>query len=159
MTHRTPGFPDTMFTRGEVPMTKQEVRAAVMAKLAPKPDDILWDVGAGYRSVSIELALSASFGRTYAVEYNEKACDLIRINREKLGAWNLKLIEGAAPQALHELETPDAVFIGGTKGSMEEVVIWCLTGIRMRESVFLRFVLKRCIRRYNRFKTAASNPR
>lgn len=120
--HRSPGFPDTMFTRGEVPMTKQEVRAAVMAKLAPKPDDILWDVGAGTGSVSIELALSASFGRTYAVECNEKACDLIRVNREQLGAWNLKLIEGAAPQALHELETPDAVFIGGTKGSMEEVV-------------------------------------
>lgn len=72
--------------------------------------------------MSIELALAASKGRTYAVECNEKACDLIRINREKLGAWNLTLIEGTAPQALEELETPDAVFIGGTKGSMENVV-------------------------------------
>lgn len=120
--HRTPGFPDALFTRGEVPMTKQEVRAAILAKLAPNPSDILWDVGAGTGSVSIELALAASWGRTYAVECNEKACDLIRINREKLGAWNLKLVEGAAPQALDGLETPDAVFIGGTKGSMEKVV-------------------------------------
>lgn len=122
VTRRTPGFPDSLFTRGEVPMTKQEVRAAALAKLAPNPTDILWDVGAGTGSVSIELALAASWGRTYAIECNEKACDLIRVNREKLGAWNLRLIEGAAPQALDGLETPDAVFIGGTKGSMENVV-------------------------------------
>ena len=122
VTRRISGFPDSLFTRGEVPMTKQEVRAAVLAKLAPNPSDILWDVGAGTGSVSIELALAASWGRTYAVECNEKACDLIRVNREKLGAWNLQVIEGAAPQALDGLETPDAVFIGGTKGSMENVV-------------------------------------
>ena len=122
VTRRTSGFPDSLFTRGEVPMTKQEVRAAVLAKLAPNSGDILWDVGAGTGSVSIELALAASWGHTYAIECNEKACDLIRVNREKLGAWNLKLIEGAAPQALDGLETPDAVFIGGTKGSMENVV-------------------------------------
>lgn len=122
VTHRTPGFPDSLFTRGEVPMTKQEVRAVVLAKLAPRPGDILWDVGAGTGSVSVELALAASWGRTYAIECNEKACELIRVNREKLGAWNLQLIKGAAPQALESLETPDAVFIGGTKGSMEQVV-------------------------------------
>lgn len=120
--HRTPGFPDSLFTRGDVPMTKQEVRAAVLAKLAPRPGDILWDVGAGTGSVSIELALAASWGRTYAIECREKACELIRVNREKLGAWNLRLVEGAAPGALESLETPDAVFIGGTKGSMEQVV-------------------------------------
>lgn len=120
--HRTSGFPDSMFTRAEVPMTKQEVRAAVLSKLSPKADDVLWDVGAGTGSVSIELALASSWGRTYAIECNEKACELIRINREKLGAWNLEVIEGKAPQALENLETPDAVFIGGTKGSMENVV-------------------------------------
>lgn len=122
VTCRTPGFPDTMFIRGEVPMTKQEVRAAVMAKLAPKSDDILWDVGAGTGSVSVELALAAKWGRTYAVECSEKACELIRENRTKFGAWNLRLIEGEAPRALHTLETPNAVFIGGTKGSMADVV-------------------------------------
>ena len=122
VTRRMPGFPDTLFVRGEVPMTKQEVRAAVLAKLAPSPKDVLWDVGAGTGSVSVELALQANWGRTYAVECNPKAWELIRANREKLGAWNLKLVEGAAPQALENLEIPDAVFIGGTKGSMEPVV-------------------------------------
>ncbi len=120
--HRAPGFPDSLFTRGEVPMTKREVRAAVLARLAPREGDILWDVGAGTGSVSVELALAAKWGRTYAVECSEQACALIRANREKLGAWNLRLIAGAAPQALEELEAPDAVFIGGTKGSMERAV-------------------------------------
>lgn len=122
VTRRTPGFPDSMFVRGEVPMTKQEVRAAVLAKLAPGPKDVLWDVGAGTGSVSVELALQASWGRTYGVECDPQACDLIRRNREKLGAWNLKLVEGAAPQALQDLETPDGVFIGGTKGALDEIV-------------------------------------
>lgn len=64
---RTPGFPDDAFIRGEVPMTKQEVRAAALAKLAVRPADTLWDVGAGTGSVSVELALAAPRGHVYAV--------------------------------------------------------------------------------------------
>ena len=65
---RVPGFPDEAFHRGEVPMTKQEVRAAALAKLAVQPGDTLWDVGAGTGSVSVELALAAPRGHVYAVE-------------------------------------------------------------------------------------------
>ena len=119
---RTPGFPDSWFVRGDVPMTKQEVRAAVLAKLAPKETDILWDIGAGTGSVSVELSLAASRGHSYAVECNPAACKLIRANRQKLGAWNLRLIDGRAPEALKELETPDGVFIGGSKGSIQQLV-------------------------------------
>ena len=119
---RTPGFPDDAFIRGEVPMTKQEVRAAALAKLAVRPEDILWDVGAGTGSVSVELALAAPRGQVYAVECNETACGLIRQNREKFAAFNLTLIEGKAPDALKALPAPDAVFIGGTKGGMAGVV-------------------------------------
>ncbi len=119
---RTPGFPDDAFIRGEVPMTKQEVRAAALAKLAVRPADTLWDVGAGTGSVSVELALAAPRGHVYAVECAPDACALIRQNREKFHAYNLSLIEGTAPQVLADLPAPDAVFIGGTKGSMAEVV-------------------------------------
>lgn len=119
---RTPGFPDDAFIRGEVPMTKQEVRAAVLAKLAVRPTDTLWDVGAGTGSVSVELALAAPRGHVYAVECAPDACALIRQNWEKFHAYNLFLIEGTAPQVLADLPAPDAVFIGGTKGSMTEVV-------------------------------------
>ena len=119
---RTPGLPDEAFIRGEVPMTKQEVRAAALAKLAVRPADTLWDVGAGTGSVSVELALAAPQGHVYAVECEPDACALIRRNREKFAAWNLSLIEGRAPAALDALPAPDAVFIGGTKGSMAAVV-------------------------------------
>lgn len=120
--HRTPGFPDEAFIRGDVPMTKQEVRAAILAKLAVKPEETLWDVGAGTGSVSVELALAASNGRVYAVECEADACELIRKNREKFRAQGLTLVEGKAPQALEPLPAPDAVFIGGTKGGMEKIV-------------------------------------
>lgn len=119
---RCSGFPDEEFLRGAVPMTKQEVRAAVLAKLAVRTGDVLWDVGAGTGSVSVELALAANEGETFAVECNPAACDLIRANREKFGAWNLHLTEGRAPEALSGLPAPDGVFIGGTKGEMEAVV-------------------------------------
>lgn len=119
---RAPGFPDSFFVRGEVPMTKRDVRAAILARLAPNPSDVLWDVGAGTGSVSVELALAAPWGRTYAIECEEKAIDLIRANREKLGAWNLRPVHGKAPQALEPLEAPDGAFLGGTKGSMAEIV-------------------------------------
>ena len=119
---RCPGLPDGSFLRGDVPMTKQEVRAAALAKLGVRPADTLWDVGAGTGSVSVELALAAPQGRVYAVECEAAACALIRENKERFSAWNLQLVEGRAPQALRDLPIPDAVFIGGTKGSMEEIV-------------------------------------
>ncbi len=79
-------------------------------------------MGAGTGSVSVELALAAPQGHVYAVECEPDACALIRRNREKFAAWNLSLIEGRAPAALEALPAPDAVFIGGTKGSMAAVV-------------------------------------
>lgn len=103
-------------------MTKQEVRAAALAKLAVQPGDTLWDVGAGTGSVSVEMALAAPRGHVYAVECDPEACGLIRQNRERFHACNLTLVEGRAPAALADLPAPDAVFIGGTKGGMEAVV-------------------------------------
>lgn len=119
---RAPGLPDEAFERGDVPMTKQEVRAAVLAKLAVHPEDILWDVGAGTGSVSVELALAAPRGRVYAVECRPEGCALIKANREKFRTWNLVLVEGLAPAALSDLPAPDAVFIGGSKGSLAAIV-------------------------------------
>lgn len=119
---RAPGLPDEAFERGDVPMTKQEVRATVLAKLAVRPEDILWDVGAGTGSVSVELALAAPRGRVYAVECRPEGCALIKANREKFRTRNLVLVEGLAPAALSDLPAPDAVFIGGSKGSLAAIV-------------------------------------
>lgn len=118
--YRGSGLLDDVFIRGNVPMTKREVRAAISAKLAVQPDDIVWDVGAGTGSVSVELSSAAA--QVYAVECNAEACDLIKQNKEKFCAWNLTLVEGKAPEVLERLPAPQAVFIGGTKGEMEAVI-------------------------------------
>ena len=119
---RTGGIPDDAFLRGETPMTKQEVRAAVLAKLAVRPEDTVWDVGAGTGSVSVELALAARRGRAYAVEYRDEALALIDANRSRFGAWNLRVVRGRAPEALSSLPAPDAVFVGGSEGRLREIV-------------------------------------
>ena len=120
MPRRTPGWPDNWFIRDRTPMTKQVVRAAALAKLAVTKNDVCWDVGAGTGSVSIEMAAVAR--RVYAVECAPEACSLIRENRDKFNAWNLTLKEGRAPEALEGLPTPDAVFIGGTRGELAAIV-------------------------------------
>ena len=99
-------------------MTKQEVRAAALARLEVRDGQVYWDVGAGTGSVSVELALLAPRGKVYAVECRGEACALIRANRERFAAYNLILAEGRAPQALEALPAPDGVFIGGSGGEL-----------------------------------------
>ena len=118
---RTPGLPDSEFERTEkVPMTKQEVRAAALAKLGVKSGDTCWDIGAGTGSVAVELALQAR--AVWAVERDEEALRIAARNREKHGAWNLHLKKGSAPEALEGLPKPDAVFVGGSGGKLEEIL-------------------------------------
>jgi precorrin-6Y C5,15-methyltransferase (decarboxylating) len=119
---RALGIPDDEFIRGEVPMTKQEVRAAVLAKLGARPGETVYDVGAGTGSVSVELALLSPFTKVYAVECVPEACDLIRQNREKFGAYNLRVVEGSAPGALNGLPAPDRAFVGGSRGNLREIL-------------------------------------
>ena len=119
---RAGGLPDDMFIRGDVPMTKRDVRAAVLSRLAVKEDDVLWDIGAGTGSCSVEMALAAPRGAVYAVECVEEACELIRKNRTSFKVWNLSLVQAKAPDGLEELPAPDAVFIGGTRGQLDGIL-------------------------------------
>ena len=113
---------DGDFLRGEVPMTKEEVRAVILSKLAVRREDTVWDVGAGTGAVSVALALSACRGKVYGVEYREEAWTLIEENRRRFGAWNLRLVRGRAPDALTALPTPNGVFIGGSEGELEGII-------------------------------------
>lgn len=117
-----PGITDDLFVRGKVPMTKQDVRSAIAGRLAVRPGETVWDVGAGTGSVTVELALMARGGETYAVETNPEGCDLIETNRKRFGAWNIRVVQGMAPEALKDLPAPDAVFLGGTKGQMGPIL-------------------------------------
>jgi precorrin-6Y C5,15-methyltransferase (decarboxylating) len=118
----THGIEDELFLRGNVPMTKSEIRSVSISKLQLRPGDVIYDVGAGTGSVSVEMALQAREGRVYAVEYDEEALGLIRRNAEQFGAWNLNVIEGKAPGALEDLPAPDRAFIGGSGGNLAEIL-------------------------------------
>lgn len=113
---------DELFIRGEVPMTKAEVRAVSISKLELHSDSILYDVGAGTGSVSVEASRWIKEGRIYAVERKPEAAALIRANQEKFHASQIQLVEGTAPEALEGLEMPTHVFIGGSGGNMKEIV-------------------------------------
>ena len=118
---RTPGIPDECFLREKgIPMTKQDVRAVALAKLGVKPEDTCWDIGTGTGGIAVELALQAK--RVYSVECDRKAMKLAEKNRKAFGAWNLRLIYGRAPEALKGLPKPDAVFIGGSGGGLNEIL-------------------------------------
>ena len=108
------GLPDESFIRGNVPMSKEEVRALVISKLRPQPHHVVWDVGAGTGSVSVELALACPAGRMYAVERNPEALELLKRNRERFGVSHLEIVP--------TLPAPDRVFLGGTSGSLEEIL-------------------------------------
>ena len=118
----TPGLPDDRFVRGKVPMTKSEVRSVILSRLALRRHTRLWDIGAGTGSVALEAALLGSGGHVWAVEENPEGTALIRENQNRLGVENLTVVEGKAPEALEELPEPDAVFIGGSGGRLEEIL-------------------------------------
>jgi precorrin-6Y C5,15-methyltransferase (decarboxylating) len=111
-------------------ITKREVRLLSLAAMHIRPDSVVWDIGAGSGSVSIEAGLLAPAGRIYAIEVDPEGVEICHENLLAHGVDNVKVIAGRAPEALHALENPDAVFIGGSKGSMEEILDFVLERLR-----------------------------
>lgn len=109
---RLAGLPDSAFEH-DGQLTKRDVRAITLARLAPLPGELLWDVGAGSGSIGIEWMRTHPSCRALAIEADEGRQGLIERNRDTLGVPGLQLIRGRAPQALEGLEPPDAIFIGG----------------------------------------------
>ena len=109
---RLAGLPDSAF-RHDGQLTKRDVRAITLARLAPTPGELLWDVGAGSGSIGIEWMRAHPSCRALAIEADDGRQALIEHNRDALGVPGLHLVRGSAPQALAGLERPDAIFIGG----------------------------------------------
>jgi precorrin-6B C5,15-methyltransferase / cobalt-precorrin-6B C5,C15-methyltransferase len=107
-----PGFPDEAFQH-DGQLTKREVRAVTLAALQPYPGALLWDIGAGCGSVGVEWMRAARGAKAVAIEENEARLAMIGANANTLGVPELKVVIGAAPDALSGLPAPDAVFIGG----------------------------------------------
>jgi precorrin-6Y C5,15-methyltransferase (decarboxylating) len=126
VTSRRPlGLPDEAFEqrrplRGQI--TKREVRAVSLYSLGLRHDSVVWDIGAGTGSVSVEAALIAVQGEVYAVERDESSIELLRRNVERFGSANVRVIPGEAPLALSDLPDPDAVFVGGSGGQLADIL-------------------------------------
>lgn len=123
----TPGLPDEAFLRNLepgklVPMTKSEVRSICLSKLRLTPNAVCWDVGAGTGSVSIEMARLCADGTVYAIEKNERALALLEKNKEAFSASNMQIIPGLAPEACRDLPAPTHAFLGGTSGSVRDIL-------------------------------------
>ena len=118
----THGIPDEAFLRDQVPMTKFEVRSVSLSRLELKRDSVVYDVGAGTGSVSVEAARQAADGMVYAIERKPEATALIEKNKRKFGVSNLEVIAGLAPEAMEELPVPTHVFIGGSAGNLREIL-------------------------------------
>lgn len=130
------GIEDASFLRGKVPMTKQEIRTLSIEKLRLLKTSVVYDVGAGTGSVSVEAARFCEQGVVYAIERNPEAVRLLQENRVKFGVSNMRIIEGEAPACLEALPAPTHVFIGGSGGRLLAI----LEAVR-RKNVSARIVL------------------
>jgi precorrin-6Y C5,15-methyltransferase (decarboxylating) len=109
---RTPGLPDDAFESDGM-ITKRDVRAATLARLAPLSGQRLWDIGAGSGAIAIEWLRAAGGAHAIAVEQDAARCATVTRNAENLGTPELTVVHARAPECLAELPAPDAVFIGG----------------------------------------------
>ena len=116
------GISDEDFIRGTAPMTKSEVRSLSVMKLKLNEDSVVYDVGAGTGSVSVEMASVALSGHVYAIEKEKDAVSLIGENCRKFGTPNVTVVEGLAPDALVDLPPPTHAFIGGSSGNLESII-------------------------------------
>ena len=124
--HRlTPGYPDDVFIRGQVPMTKEEVRSVSICKLHLTEDAVVYDIGSGTGSVSVEIAALSPRVQVYAMEVNGEAVSLLEENCEQFGLHNVNCIQTKAPDGLEDLPVATHAFIGGSKGNLREI-LWTL---------------------------------
>ena len=103
-------------------MTKQEVRLIALGKLRLFPSAVVYDVGAGTGSVSVECALQLKQGTVYALEKDGSADELVETNARRFGLNNIKLVPGLAPATMEKLPPADRIFIGGSAGALAGIL-------------------------------------
>jgi cobalt-precorrin-6B (C15)-methyltransferase len=117
----TPGIPDDMFEHlPGIPLSQREIRLLILSQLRLRIDSVLWDIGAGTGTIPVEAGLLCTQGHIVAVERDEEVASLIRRNCDRFGVTNVDVIEGSAPECLHDFkQTPDRVCIEGGKSIYE----------------------------------------
>ena len=122
--YKTPGIPDEHFERAEkVPITKEEVRTIQLSKARLKPGQIVYDIGCGSGSISVEAGIQIeSSGKVIAIDYDENAVELTKKNLKKFNLSNVSVFFGNAKEKISDLEMADVIFIGGTGGDTSDIV-------------------------------------
>lgn len=113
---------DAAFSRNKTPMTREEIRWIAVGKMQLSENSVVWDVGAGTGSVSVECARRCPSGKVISIEKNQRALEVLYENRERLTQRNMEIIEGTAPEAFEGLLRPSHVFIGGAGGALREIL-------------------------------------
>ncbi|BAL82584.1 putative cobalt-precorrin-6Y C(15)-methyltransferase [Selenomonas ruminantium subsp. lactilytica TAM6421] len=116
------GIADEEFIRQDVPMTKQEIRILSLVKAQIAPDAVVYDIGAGTGSISIEAARMAPQGEVYAIERETAGINLIRANAANFAVSNVRVIQAEAPDGLADLPEADAILIGGSGSRLPEIL-------------------------------------
>ena len=140
---KTPGIPDELFERTEkVPITKEEVRVIQISKARLRPGQLVYDIGCGSGSVSVEAAIQVeSSGKVLAIDYDENAIELTKKNVEKFELANVSLIYGNAKEKINELESADAIFVGGTGEDTAEIVKMCQNKLKTGGRIVIGTIL------------------
>ncbi len=155
---RSLGLPDDAFeqrrpNKGQI--TKREVRAVSLYSLGLRPGSVVWDIGAGTGSISVEASIIAREGTVYAVERDEESLPLLRRNVDQWGSKNVQIVAGEAPDALVELPDPDAVFVGGSGGRLAEILDVAMERLRAGGRIVVNLAaLERTNEVYHRFKSS-----
>ena len=141
--YKTPGIPDDLFERAEkVPITKEEVRSIQLSKARLSPGQIVFDIGCGSGSISIEAAIQVEkAGKVIAIDYDLNAIELTKKNIEKFEIPNISVILGNAKEKIKELGKADVIFIGGTGGDTKEIVELCEDKLKSGGRIVIGIIL------------------
>jgi len=141
--YKTPGIPDKEFERtDEVPITKEEVRTLQISKARLRIGSLVYDVGCGSGSISVEAALQIeSEGKVFAIDKDPNAIELTKKNLEKFGINNVSVILGNAKEKISELPQADAIFIGGTGGDTKDIVELCQDKLKSGGRIVIGIIL------------------
>jgi len=141
--HSTPGIPDELFERVEdVPITKEEVRVIQISKARLSAGQIIYDIGCGSGSISIEASHQVgSTGKVFSIDIDPNAVELTKKNLSKFQVSNVSVILGNAMQKINELPVADAIFIGGTGGETSEIVKLCEAKLKQGGRIVIGTIL------------------
>ena len=136
------GLPDSSFLSFQDRpslITKREIRLAILGELSLQPNQIIWDIGAGTGSVSIEIARLCPTSRIYAIEKTSMGSSLITKNSKRFKVSNIESVNGKAPEALSDLPHPERIFIGGSGGNIVDILATCQAKISVQGIIVMAF--------------------